>query len=202
MLEWCRDVAEADWGPQTCKAAAGGGHLAVLQYLRAHGCDWNTDTCWAAARDGHLQVLTWAREHGCDWSESTINVAVCVLDPPGSSARCPLTILAFCLPLLRCPAFANAHSLTIAHRSRGHLPVVRWAREHGCEWSSHTCTLSAAAGRAEPVVLQMLQWLRAHGCQWSSHTCAALARCGARSNVAQGGQPGEQRCPPWAPALL
>jgi hypothetical protein len=35
------------------------------QWLRANGCDWNTETCSAAAGGGHLEVLEWARENGC-----------------------------------------------------------------------------------------------------------------------------------------
>lgn len=40
--------------PRACMClageAAGGGHLSVLQWLRANGCDWNEFTCWGAAR--------------------------------------------------------------------------------------------------------------------------------------------------------
>ena len=54
-----------------CRLAAGGGHLEVLQWARAHGCPWDHHTCTAAARNGHLEVLQWARAQGCDWDEQT-----------------------------------------------------------------------------------------------------------------------------------
>jgi len=58
-----------------CKVAAFHGHLAVLQWARAHGCPWDEKTCAYAARNGHLAVLQWARAHGCPWDEGTCAMA-------------------------------------------------------------------------------------------------------------------------------
>eukprot|EP00588_Corethron_pennatum_P016774 CAMPEP_0194310216 /NCGR_PEP_ID=MMETSP0171-20130528/7142_1 /TAXON_ID=218684 /ORGANISM="Corethron pennatum, Strain L29A3" /LENGTH=270 /DNA_ID=CAMNT_0039063719 /DNA_START=158 /DNA_END=970 /DNA_ORIENTATION=+ len=55
----------------TCRAAAMGGQLRVLQWLRQRGCPWNSLTCGEAARYGHLEVLRWARGAGCPWDEDT-----------------------------------------------------------------------------------------------------------------------------------
>jgi len=48
-----------------CAAAAQGGHLEVLKWLRDNGCPWGAKTCTCAAVEGHLEVLKWAREQGC-----------------------------------------------------------------------------------------------------------------------------------------
>ena len=49
-----------------CELAAVAGHLAVLQWARAHDCPWDKNTCEdEAARVAHLAVLQWARENGC-----------------------------------------------------------------------------------------------------------------------------------------
>ncbi|MDA9097840.1 ankyrin repeat domain-containing protein [bacterium] len=54
------------WTVDTCSAAARGGHLEVLQWLRSGAaCSWNRDTCLAAAKGGHLETLWWARANGC-----------------------------------------------------------------------------------------------------------------------------------------
>ena len=45
--------------------AARGGHLAVLQWLRANGCEWNADTLWAAEEKCHHDVADWACANGC-----------------------------------------------------------------------------------------------------------------------------------------
>jgi hypothetical protein len=46
-------------------AAAGRGHTAVCQYLRSERCAWNDSVCSAAAQGGHVSTLHWLREHGC-----------------------------------------------------------------------------------------------------------------------------------------
>ena len=47
-------------------AAAEGGHLSCLQWLRENGCNWDGDTsCSDAARNGHLHIFKWARQNGC-----------------------------------------------------------------------------------------------------------------------------------------
>ena len=64
----------------TCAAAAVGGHLDVLKWLRSPECKvydyvdlnyshcrWDEETCLAAAQGGHLEVLKWARSQGCPW---------------------------------------------------------------------------------------------------------------------------------------
>ena len=38
---------------------------------------------------------------------------------------------------------------------RGHLEVLRWAREHGCPWESDSCIQAARVGH-----LEVLQWMR------------------------------------------
>ena len=50
-----------------------GGHLAILQVLRANGCPWDYNTCEAAVNN--LEILRWARENGCEWTEETRGIA-------------------------------------------------------------------------------------------------------------------------------
>ena len=54
-----------------CVYCAEGGHLAVLQWARAHERPLNKTTCARAAENGHLEVLEWAGAHGCPRDEST-----------------------------------------------------------------------------------------------------------------------------------
>eukprot|EP00588_Corethron_pennatum_P019780 CAMPEP_0194333210 /NCGR_PEP_ID=MMETSP0171-20130528/61958_1 /TAXON_ID=218684 /ORGANISM="Corethron pennatum, Strain L29A3" /LENGTH=112 /DNA_ID=CAMNT_0039095357 /DNA_START=12 /DNA_END=346 /DNA_ORIENTATION=+ len=39
---------------RTCRTAAAGGQLRLLQRLRGRGCPWDSGTCTAAAGGGHL----------------------------------------------------------------------------------------------------------------------------------------------------
>ncbi|CAN0461067.1 unnamed protein product, partial [Hapterophycus canaliculatus] len=43
---------------------------------------------------------------------------------------------------------------------RGHLEVLKWARENGCPWDRMTC-VHAARGEH----LEVLAWARANGCE-------------------------------------
>ena len=69
-LVWAR-LDGCPWSDNLCRAAAGGGHLEVLKYLRENGCRWDERTCHAAARGGHLEVLKYLHERGCPWDEMT-----------------------------------------------------------------------------------------------------------------------------------
>jgi hypothetical protein len=62
--------------------AAEGGHLPVLQWLRAHHCPWDARTCEMAGAAGHLDVLIWARERDCSWDER-----LCLEVGPGTHAQ-------------------------------------------------------------------------------------------------------------------
>ena len=46
--------------------------------------------------------------------------------------------------------------MTCAYAAQnGHLEVLQWARQNGCEWTSLTCTYAAENGH-----LEVLQWAR------------------------------------------
>jgi hypothetical protein len=52
-----------DWF-HVCRAAARGGHLEVLQWVRANGCPWDVDTIARAREYGHDDVVIWAKTNG------------------------------------------------------------------------------------------------------------------------------------------
>jgi len=56
---------------------------------------------------------------------------------------------------------------------RGHLEVLKWARENGCPWYEKTCAYAAAGGH-----LEVLKWARANGCPWDERTCTHAAEGG------------------------
>ena len=41
----------------------------------------------------------------------------------------------------------------------GHLELLKWAIENGCQWNAMTCARAAENGH-----LEVLQWARANGC--------------------------------------
>jgi len=75
MLYYIRTSRRQQCGELTCVAAASGGHLETLKWLRGSGCHWDENTCTRAALGGHLETLTWARENGCAWSPDYVHRA-------------------------------------------------------------------------------------------------------------------------------
>ncbi|CAB9510661.1 expressed unknown protein [Seminavis robusta] len=73
---WKRDNAEdkTPLSPEVCRAVAGAGSIAVLQWALANGFSLGGDSnrwiCTAAAQHGHLHVLKWLHEEkGCPLNE-------------------------------------------------------------------------------------------------------------------------------------
>jgi hypothetical protein len=105
----------------------------------------------------------------------------------GGSAEGPrVGIAAFCQSLSTfvwavangCPRQRAATCETLARG--GHLEVLKWAREHSCEWDEWTCARAAAGG-----YLEVLRWAREHGCPWNevledeeTDCCAQAAQFG------------------------
>ncbi|GBF92792.1 hypothetical protein Rsub_05411 [Raphidocelis subcapitata] len=143
--------------------AAGGGHLAVLQWLRAQQppWPWSEWTCSEAAGGGHLAVLQWARaqQPPCPWDKLTCS------DAAGGGHLAVLQWARAQQP--PCP-WDEDTCTTAAHG--GHLAVLQWARaqEPPCPWNEWTCSYAASGGH-----LGVLQWLRAQEppCPWSEWTC-------------------------------
>ena len=99
VLQWLKAQGRP-WDEEGIFAcAAARGQLKVLQWLRAQGCPWDWRTCANAAGGGDLKVLQWAREQGCPWNRWTCSGAA----------------------------------------GRGDLKVLQWAREQGCPWDKEEC---------------------------------------------------------------
>jgi len=125
VLQWCR-AQGCYWDKDTCRAAASGGHLAMLQWARAQGCPWNEETCWEAAQGGHLNVLRWARGQGCPWDEMTCIQAAGwghfeVLQWAAGN-KCPM-----------------GHKTCMAAAASGRLNMLQWAVAQGCPWDAAAC---------------------------------------------------------------
>ena len=143
-----------------CSGAAHGGHLEILQWLRANDFPWNSRTCEEAAKGGFLEVLKWARINNCPWHAGTCEAAA-----SGGN----LEILQW-LRENNCPW--NAWTCEEAAKG-GYLEVLKWARTNGCSWNAWTCFAAACGGQ-----LEVIKWARTNGCPWRTETCFAAARGG------------------------
>ena len=150
---------------ETCKAAAKGGHLDVLKWLRSQNCHWSEDTCRDAASGGHLDVLKWLRSQDppCPWNEWTCRTA---------AKRGHLDVLKW-LRSQKPPCPWNLITCAAAALN-GHLDVVKWLRSQDppCPWSEFTCRTAAKRGH-----LDVVKWLRSQDppCPWNERTCRDAA---------------------------
>ena len=107
--------------------AGGGGSVAVLRCLRAHGGPWDASCCAYAAVSGHLGALQWAVENGCPWDAETV---ACAAEGGDRS----LATLQWAVEA-GCPWDARATQRAVRHR---HLAALKWLRAQGCPWSERT----------------------------------------------------------------
>jgi len=117
MMQWLRKHG-CPWDEDACCYAALYGNLIVLQWLRASGCPWGTRTLAYAAWHGHIHVMEWARANGCAWD-------------------------------------ATACALAAQHNQ---LPTLQWLRAHGCPWDGRV-VFNARWAKAD----DLLTWAEANG---------------------------------------
>lgn len=158
------------WDETSCAAAADGGHLSVLQWLRAQHppCPWSDAVCKFAAASNHLSILQWARGQSppCEWGEDTCNAALyhghldMLLWLRGQAPPCPLSNTAY-----------------IDAASGGHIQMLEWltTQEQQTPWGMEACAAAAYNGH-----IPVLQYLRSQDppCQWGPHVVSSAASGG------------------------
>ena len=172
------------WDEKVCSAAAAGGQLTVLQWLRSQDppCPWDERTCYAAARSGHLTVLQWLRSQDppCPWDplESLCDHFDAAM--VGRKGGLNLTLIQ-CVrseePLCTLHDFFCSDAAAL-----GQLDVLQWLRSQDCPWNRQVvCNLAAAKGH-----LSVLQWATSsHRGRWDKKHCLSLAHKHRRASVVQ-----------------
>ena len=70
----------------------------------------------------------------------------------------------------RCDRLVDTPKATAGKLFTTRVPLIAWARDHGCPWNGRTCASAAKHG-----ALQVLQFLHANRCPWDARTCAWAA---------------------------
>ncbi|AVK77329.1 hypothetical protein pmac_cds_641 [Pandoravirus macleodensis] len=185
VLEWFAGKAHTFDKAIYTAAAADGGRLAALKWLRAAGCPWDDRVCLYSATRGHLDVLEWAIEYGCPWHAEAAATA---------AARGHLNIAEWCLA--HGCAVANeidsrwpdlyddqenddgddieyTETLCVAARL-GRIDVLVWLRDHSCTGSGPWVFADAA----ESGCVAVLDWVHAHCRPWDAEAYSYVAGCG------------------------
>ncbi len=152
-------------------AAATGGHLKILQFLRS-GPDpaaWDEDVSSEAA--GHLDCLKWllTQDPPCPCDDRTI-ARVAFSDN--------LDALKWLRTLPQIPLdWWTADSLGLGAICRENLEMLKWLRTQDppCPWARNACVQAAVCGN-----LEMLRWMRAQEppCPWDGRCLNAAAGYG------------------------
>ncbi|WZN63709.1 putative ankyrin repeat protein [Chloropicon roscoffensis] len=122
------------------QAAAGGGHLEVLKWLRRSEdppCPWSDQTCRDAAEGGHLEVLKWLRDQDppCPWDEE-----VCA----GAAFKGHLDVLKWARA--QDPPCPWGESICTYAAMGGYLEILKWlrAQDPPCRWRRSYCRQHAS----------------------------------------------------------
>ena len=121
--------------------------------------------CDECARRGELDSLKWARSKGCEWTQP-VSDAECmeVLKRTGLYSRTPF----ISKQLIRsdCIFFAGdgmmKRGTCFVAAQAGHLHIIQWARENGCEWYDETCKAAVESGHWD-----IARWCIDNGCRCS-----------------------------------
>jgi len=115
---------------------------------------FRTGACTTAAKYGQLLTLQWLKANGYAW-----NFVTSIGAPHGGHPRI--------LERARCDGTCEPFNIAAIH---GHLNILQWLRENGCDWNENTCATAAKYGH-----LHILQWARENGCPWDITTCGQAA---------------------------
>lgn len=148
-------------------AAALGGHLGALRWLRWRECPMGKSTCRAAALGGHLHTLRVLREEfALPWGEGTVNAA---------AASGVVEVVDFAVAS-GCPF--EEHACLLAARG-GHLPILEYLRARSCPWEPDRCASACAKGASAGVLSALARLLdrpHAHLLR-STHAMQLAAEC-------------------------
>lgn len=188
ILEFLQEEDGFTLGPSACDAAAQGGNVSVMKWLRSNGCKWNLGVCiHGAAREGKVEMIDYLldnEEHPFDSELCLVFAAkyghvniLRLIRRKGyddwntkisdEAARAGKTnVLKFLKEEVGCKLDLNA---CLQAARCGHLTTLQYLRENiVCEsqWDDERICNAATVGRSH---IQILTWLRDIGCVWNSY---------------------------------
>ena len=144
-LQWLKAL-EYPWKETEAISAYAikGGHLKIVKWLYREDCDFPENCCDFAALGGSLEALKWLHKNGFGWSEQAISYA---------ARRGHLDILQWLLLENVHPFSFHLYSTAAAN---GHFEILKWAKKHGIHDSCINDDIVIAA--ASSGNREILQW--------------------------------------------
>lgn len=139
-------------GSHVCTAAAGNGHINVLEYCKELGIPWTNDTCRSAAASGNINALRWGLLNGQMVSrEASVTAWASVSDCAES------------MDWLVENGFQYDYSLCKMAAKNGSFNVLEWAKTNGIRFDNETWCGGLMSNRQD-----VLEYLRKNRCPGSS----------------------------------
>ncbi len=180
ILQWLR-ANDYPWAENTCSSAAEGGHLEILKWARTNGCRWNYVTCLFAAEYGHLDILIWARS-GASGEICDWNENVCEL----AAENGHFEVLKWARAN-GCPIYEEIYENAA---NGGNLEILQWLRDPMValemsdvvhEWPSGICDwaiMDSSRRKTDAEIITMIKYIRREGGVWDEETCDVAMESG------------------------
>eukprot|EP00306_Pavlova_sp_CCMP459_P012170 CAMPEP_0185182964 /NCGR_PEP_ID=MMETSP1140-20130426/1674_1 /TAXON_ID=298111 /ORGANISM="Pavlova sp., Strain CCMP459" /LENGTH=381 /DNA_ID=CAMNT_0027748937 /DNA_START=18 /DNA_END=1163 /DNA_ORIENTATION=+ len=166
-LESIVSLLDAVEDASLCTAAAWGGSLEALQWLRSRGHAWDADTVRAACEGGHEDFLRWVLDNGCPRDELACH---------WTAAQGSIAVM----EILRARGFSWYNRTPAVAARHGHLDMLIYLRDHGCPWDARVCAWAAANGH-----MHVLNWAVEHGALLDASAVTMAARHGRLDMIAR-----------------
>ena len=149
ILEWLVPKYNVKWGKIHTAAAARGGHLVALQWLRARRIPWDSNAVTQAAAYNHAEVVMWAVQNGGHLRLNAMWAA---------AERGHLEMVRLLRERLGCSMDAKTCGWAAYG---GRLEVLQYLRsgQFPCPWDSETTERAAGNGH-----VRVLAWAMQQGC--------------------------------------
>ena len=153
--------SSSDFFVPVIEAAASGGHIHILEYLRPTGIlfrerQFYARVTGAAARHGHVAILEWASAN-----TSCIGAYRCFKAAIRGSQFKVLVWLKTHFPMLM---MKGSHPMLLAAQV-GDIEVFKWLRNNGMKWHPLTCTAANNSFHYD-----IAEWAVKNGCPKDEHS--------------------------------
>lgn len=207
IINICKSNYVKKTNKYACVTAARHNYLNILKWLHNNGFKWDEETFYAAAMGGNIEILKYLREEQCPYdimelytytvssSEDHIdtlqyfydsnylvkenifileNDYICNRDKT-EHIKNTISIYKKCLQsncgCLGELGFYELPCNMVAYK--GNINSLEWLHKHGFSWNEETC-IAASVGNQ----LEILKYLYENGCPWNEDLCRHAAASG------------------------